>query len=128
MAKRDKRWAPPDDERLLNFSDAGTPLPLIAITLGRTRPAVERRLAFTHRLPSRAVRVGLVLFAKDRSAVISVGYKGAGPVYALLGGAVGAAGATLPIGLGAADDPAARIRCRAFPRFNLLPCSLGSQC
>jgi hypothetical protein len=45
MAKRDKRWAPPDDERLLKFSDAGTPLPVIAITLGRTRSAVERRLA-----------------------------------------------------------------------------------
>jgi hypothetical protein len=45
MAKRDKRWAPSDDERLLKFSDAGTPLPAIAITLGRTRPAVERRLA-----------------------------------------------------------------------------------
>jgi hypothetical protein len=45
MAKRDKRWVPSDDERLLKFNDAGTPLPVIAITLGRTRPAVERRLA-----------------------------------------------------------------------------------
>jgi hypothetical protein len=45
MTKRDKRWAPSDDERLLKFSDAGTPLPVIAITLGRTRAAVERRLA-----------------------------------------------------------------------------------
>jgi hypothetical protein len=42
MAKRDKRWQPSDDERLLKFSDADTPLPVIAITLGRT---VERRLA-----------------------------------------------------------------------------------
>jgi hypothetical protein len=45
MTKRDKRWAPSDDERLLKFSDAGTPLPVIAITLGQTRAAVERRLA-----------------------------------------------------------------------------------
>jgi hypothetical protein len=45
MAKRDKRWTTPDDERLLKFNDAGTPLPVIAITLGRTRSAVERRLA-----------------------------------------------------------------------------------
>jgi hypothetical protein len=45
MAKRDKKWASYDDERLLRFSDAGTPLPVIATALGRTRPAVEGRLA-----------------------------------------------------------------------------------
>ena len=45
MANRDRKWAPHDDERLLKFSDAGTPLPVIAITLGRTRRAVEGRLA-----------------------------------------------------------------------------------
>jgi hypothetical protein len=45
MAKRDKKWQPSDDERLLKFSDADTPLPVIAITLGRNRSAVERRLA-----------------------------------------------------------------------------------
>ena len=44
MTKRDKRWAPSDDERLLKFSDAGTPLPVIAITLGWTRAAVESQL------------------------------------------------------------------------------------
>jgi hypothetical protein len=26
MAKRDKRWTTPDDERLLKFNDAGTPV------------------------------------------------------------------------------------------------------
>jgi hypothetical protein len=45
VAKRGKRWTTPDDERLLKFNDAGTPLPVIAMTLGRTRSDVERRLA-----------------------------------------------------------------------------------
>jgi hypothetical protein len=45
MSNRDRKWAPADDERLLRFSDAGTPLPVIAVALGRTRPAVEGRLA-----------------------------------------------------------------------------------
>ena len=45
MANRDKRWAPYDDERLLKFSEAGTPLPVIAMTLGRTGRAIEGRLA-----------------------------------------------------------------------------------
>ena len=36
---------PHDDKRLLKFNDAGTPLPVIAVVLGRTRSAVESRLA-----------------------------------------------------------------------------------
>src|ERR1700722_12354476 len=49
MAKRDKRWQPSDDERLLKFSDADTPLPVIAITLGRTRSAVGRLATLKNR-------------------------------------------------------------------------------
>lgn len=45
MANPNRKWALSDDERLLKFSDAGTPLPVIAMTLGRTRAAVEDRLA-----------------------------------------------------------------------------------
>ena len=41
-----RKWALSDDERLLKFTDAGTPLPVIAMTLGRTWAAVEDRLAF----------------------------------------------------------------------------------
>ena len=35
MANPNRKWALSDDERLLKFSDAGTPLPVIAMTLGR---------------------------------------------------------------------------------------------
>jgi len=42
--KRDKRWVPSDDERLLKFRDAGLALAIIATTLGRTRTDVEKRL------------------------------------------------------------------------------------
>ena len=46
MVNPNRKWALSDDERLLKFTDAGTPLPVIAMTLGRTRAAVEDRLAF----------------------------------------------------------------------------------
>jgi hypothetical protein len=45
MANPNRKWVLSDDERLLKFSDAGAPLPVIAMTLGRTRAAVEDRLA-----------------------------------------------------------------------------------
>jgi hypothetical protein len=45
MAKNNKKWTSSDDERLLKFSEAGTPVPVIAISLGRTQSAVEGRLA-----------------------------------------------------------------------------------
>jgi hypothetical protein len=44
MTKRDKRWVPSDDERLLKFRDAGLALAVIATALGRTRTDVEKRL------------------------------------------------------------------------------------
>jgi biotin operon repressor len=36
---------PHNDQRLLKFNESGTPLPVIAVALGRTRSAVESRLA-----------------------------------------------------------------------------------
>jgi hypothetical protein len=44
MVTRDRHWAQHDDERLLRFNDAGIPLPVIAIALGRTKAAIESRL------------------------------------------------------------------------------------
>ena len=43
--ERRQTWTPEEDQRLLALKAAGTPLAVIAETLGRTRASVEARTA-----------------------------------------------------------------------------------
>ena len=45
MKYRNNHWASYDDERPLSFNAAGTPIPVIPVALGRSRWAIEKRLA-----------------------------------------------------------------------------------
>jgi hypothetical protein len=42
--RRNKKWSPEEDRRLLELREAGTPLPSIAQKLERTQSAIDGRL------------------------------------------------------------------------------------